>query len=484
MATLNYSDLSYDSVTLTSSGAGTPSNTRYWYFKITSGSWDIGFYTSNKSTSGSYTFTSKLKSGTFYTAECRYGPDLEALRKWRNEGTTTGTYNGGSCSFTTYSYGDDSGTLVVSSDYGQITAYIKDFTERAYPRDLYYTFSSGSETVTSSVYCTPLYDSATKTTVSVTGGSTYTITVESWPPNAGTYSYCASTTKYVQGYDQTDRASFTVTPGVDSATIHLTSITSRSYKRTINITWKSTSTAEQTESITLPAHITTLDHIITGLESDTEYSGTITIKNPKYTTYSSTFSFKTGTYDYTMTCSTHSTYNTIGVKVTISPAQTYDVSFVVYLNNGNEMSDTIVAGSTSIDKTYRSDIEPATVYSIKVYDNQKKETHGPWNKRTKNNFSWSTNVEKGVEFNLTAEDWNEFTSQLKSKASYFGKTYSPATVSKGEYLTAEKFNNIVAVINWLVDNNKGDCVTRLDSVSQRGPIYASVINSLATCLNE
>lgn len=118
-ATLSASSITQTGVTLTSSGAGTPSKTRYWYFKITLGSTLVGTrYTSNKSTSGSYDF-SNLTPGTRYYAQCRYGPDLDALRTWASSGTTTGTYSGGSCYFTTKeAYAtSDSATLSYDVDY-------------------------------------------------------------------------------------------------------------------------------------------------------------------------------------------------------------------------------------------------------------------------------------------------------------------------------------------------------------------------------
>ena len=66
-AQLSASDITQTGVTLTSSGAGSPTKLRYWYFKITLGSTLIGTrYTSNRETSGSYTFENLTPVGCFF----------------------------------------------------------------------------------------------------------------------------------------------------------------------------------------------------------------------------------------------------------------------------------------------------------------------------------------------------------------------------------------------------------------------------------
>ena len=155
------------------------------------------------------------------------------------------------------------------------------------------------------------------------------------------------------------------------------------------------------------------------------------------------------------------------------------------LSSPRSFSATKDPGTTHVDATF-SNVPSATKCTLWVVDNTRNVTSSKYVRRTKNNFSWSTNVTAGANFNLLASDWNAYTSQLKAKLEYYAteKTYSPATVAKGDQLTATKLNNIAAVINWLVDNNKGDCTTKVAGVSAGDPVTAAKINLLATCLNQ
>ena len=294
MATLKASSITKTSVTLTCSGAGPATTTRYWYCVLTASTASTRKqYGYNKGTSHSITFTG-LEPGTRYTAECRYGPNLDKLRAWADNGSTSGTFYGGSTPF------------------------------------------------------------------------------------------------------QTD------------------------------------------EEIT---------------------------------------------YNHSLSLTTSATYNTISATVTLDSYQTYDVKCTLLLDGGRELEATIPAYSLSRTRTWTTNIESGTRYTITLKDELRGLTFSSV-RRTKNNFSWSTSIVSGGVFNLKASDWNKFTSQLSDKASYYGITYNPATVNKGDTLTAEKFNNIVATINKLVDGNKGDCITRMSSVSKGEPVTASCIKKLATCLNE
>lgn len=294
MASLSASGITKTRATLTCSGAGTPSKTRYWYYVLTSyTASDRKQYGYNQSTSHSITFTG-LEPGTTYYAECRYGPDLDKLRTWADGGSTSGTYSGGSTSFTT----------------------------------------------------------------------------------------------------------------------------------------------------------------------DEDIS-----------------------YDYTLSLSTSATSDSISAMVMVDNYQSYDIKCVFRLDGARELDATISAYSLSRTRTWTSGITPGTRYTITLVDQLRGLTFSSV-RRTKNNFSWSTNIVSGGPFNIKASDWNDFTSQLSSKASYYGITYNPAMVSKGDKLTAEKFNNIVATINKLVDGDCGDCLTRMSYVSAGDAVTADMINKLAKCLNE
>lgn len=372
MASLRASNITKTSVTLTCSGAGSPSNTRYWVFTCGGVSKTV----SNTSTSASCTFTG-LTPGITYSATCRYGP---ASNKEQ--------YSGGSTSFTT----EDTQTL-----------------------------PSGTASLTLSS-STP-----ESLTIKVSGiGSISATRTFYWYRNGSRVSMRTG----VSGSTTTDTYTF---KNLSANTSYLIRF---EYKRT-------------------------------GDEYDTYYV-------EKYFTTKK---------DYTLSLTTSATYNTITATVTLDKILDYDVDCTFTLDGSRTLDATISAGQISRTRTWTSDINPATKYMIGLKDNNRDKE---WSqvRRTKNNFQWSTTVSKGATFNLKYSDWNNFTSQLSAKAAYYGITYNPATISKGDTLTAEKFNNIVATINKLVNGGHGDCVTKMSSVKTGDPVTADLINGIKNCLNE
>lgn len=287
-------------------------------------------------------------------------------------------------------------------------------------------------------------------------------------------------------YASVDYGSYSYSSSINSVRLSLTSITSRSYERIVRYYWENTKTGgggEKDES--LPANQTSAYRDMLNLTADTQYKFRICVINLEgVITYDTGYFYVTTlSYDYELSMTLSSTYNSVTVTVTLNKTLSYDIDLTVQLNGSRDLDISISAGSITRSQTWTSNINAATAYSIKLIDKTRNKTFTS-TKRTKNNFHWSTTIVSGGTFNLKASDWNKYTGQLSSKASYYGITYNPATVSKGDELTAEKFNNIVATINKLVDGNKGDCITRMSSVSKGEPVTASCIKKLATCLNE
>lgn len=286
--------------------------------------------------------------------------------------------------------------------------------------------------------------------------------------------------------DSTTNATIVCRATQDSVTITITGMSSPSKTRYWRFkTYTSSGTLVSTTTTSNSSGITSISHTITGLSAGTSYR--VEIDYGPSTSYSYSLddaSFTTLSYDYTLSFTTSATATSISATVALtSGATAYDVDCTFYLDGARALDATISAGSLSRTRTWVTSIEPATAYKITLTDNLRDKS---WDitRRTKNNFAWSTDVSQGAEFILLASDWNEYTSQLKAKASYYGKSYSPATVSTGEALTATKVNNIAAVINWMVDNDCGDCTTKVGSVSAGDAVTAAKINLLATCLNQ
>lgn len=374
MATLTATLVTKTSVELECSGAGSPTETRYWTFTCNGET----IVKNNKKTSASCTFTG-LKPGKTYKATCRYGPASDKTK-----------YNGGTETFTTN------------------------------PTEL---LPSG----TASLKCVESKPNSLKIEVSGIGSISATRTFY-WYLDGRRVDY----TTGVSGSKTSDTYTFT---GLSPETKYYVEF---QYKRT-------------------------------GDEYDTYYVQEAFTTKPDY--------------KYSLSLSTSATHNTISATVTLDEAVSYDVDCSFTLDGARTLDATIPAGQLSRTRTWTTDIKPATGYTIGLKDNLRNLS---WTqkRRTKNNFSWSTKVQQGIEFNITASDWNDFTDQLSSKASYYGITYSPATMQKGYKLTAERFNNIVATINKLVTNKCGDCVTKMSSVSVGDPVTAELINDIAICLNE
>lgn len=421
-------------------------------------------------------------SGLDYSTE--YKIEVELVNPDGTDNASNYTYETTESQYST----NDTGTLKLTASYGELYVYIDKFTERLYPRTLQFKCYSGSESYTGEVYYSPVYANEPEYTFSgLTGNKSYTIKVVSYNPD-GTKSYTATSSEYVPAYYSTDSATYRSVVGVETITLILENITSRSYPRTVVFTWKNNSTGKSgSKKETLSSKDTSVSVDMENLIPGTSYTFSITMTNPAGTTTYTSGEFKltTNDYNYTLTISSFATSNTVGVDIKLSSVQDFDIPIKVYLDGERELSDTISAGATTLKKTYISNINPATSYNITVYDS-KRQKNFYFTKRTKNNFKWSTNVASGEEFSLLATDWNEYISQLKKKAEYFGYTdYSPSDVSKGNTFTAVKFNGAATVINWLVDNKKGDCKTSIASGKEKGNgILASDILALATCLNE
>lgn len=397
MASLTCNSTTTTTASLTCSGAGTPTQTRYWYYTLTSSTAaDRKQYGYNKLTYHDITFTG-LEPGTTYYAECRYGPDLEALQEWANNGNTTGTYNGGSC-------------------------YV--FTEEEI------------------VYETTDYGSCSIGTVTTT-----------------------------------------------SVWVNLDYITPRSYDRTVYFHWYNTrSGGSGSPSKTLSANASSLDREMPNLTSGTQYRFHVTVVNPAgVTTYTSSYMYATPiAYDHVLTLTVTSTYNRIYVTATTNQTKSYDISVSFFLDGARELTDVIAAGETSCTRYYYTDITPATSYTVSLHDNTLGRDIASIKKRTKNNFSWTGGAKvKGATFDLTASDWNEFTTQLKAKERWFTSNQRTFTTAvTGNDFTATMFNQAVASINNMVADGATDCVTTMTAVSKGDPVTAAAMNQLVACLNE
>ena len=321
-------------------------------------------------------------------------------------------------------------------------------------------------------------------------GTTYSVKVR-YGPNYDDWSAGSATftTKTSVTYPSTDYGSCSIKSVTStSVLVSLDYITPRDYERTVYFHWYNTKTgAGKSPYKILEAYGTEKDREMPNLTTGTEYRFYITVENPAgVETYRSSYMYATpSAYDYTLSLTTSSTATTISATVTLNAVQSYDVDLTLYLDDDRSLEADIAAGSLSRTRTWgtTTPLTPATKYVVKLKD-KLRDKEFTQTRRTKNNFAWSTTVATGEPFIITAADWNEYTSQLSSKASYYGKDYNPATVKKGDALTAEKYNNIAAVINWLVDNNKGDCTTKLNGVSTGDPVTAAKIKNLAKCLNE
>lgn len=246
---------------------------------------------------------------------------------------------------------------------------------------------------------------------------------------------------------------------------------------TITISANTTSSSYYATGLTAGSYMFEASYVGGGYQSSTgTASATSTIYSADDTGY---YSYTAGT-------------NNVHLYLSNITNRDYDRTVYYYWENtktgGNGTKNQVLAAGETKNDRDMSGLTVASGYKFRIYvTNPAGYTTydtGYFKVRTKNNFSWSTDVSSGKEFNLKASDWNKYTSQLSSKASYYGITYNPAEVSTGDKLTAEKFNNIVATINKLVDGNKDGCVTKMSSVSAGDSVTAACLQLLAKCLNE
>lgn len=101
-------------------------------------------------------------------------------------------------------------------------------------------------------------------------------------------------------------------------------------------------------------------------------------------------------------------------------------------------------------------------------------------------FSWDTPKTSGGPFNITATEWNNFTSKINEELKYLGKTeYSFTKAVKGESFTASMYNEAVNAIKsmgggaggYIYTVNKGDNITEY-AVNQIVAELNSAINNL------
>jgi hypothetical protein len=94
-------------------------------------------------------------------------------------------------------------------------------------------------------------------------------------------------------------------------------------------------------------------------------------------------------------------------------------------------------------------------------------------------WAWATSKISGQPINLTAVEWNNFTSRINEFRVYRGlSTYSFTTVSKGMDITASIFNQAVNAINSMSPNPSATSATAKVTV-----ISASILNGIRNSLN-
>lgn len=246
---------------------------------------------------------------------------------------------------------------------------------------------------------------------------------------------------------------------------------------------------------------TSISVVIEGLAEKTEYYTVIKYGSSKTNLKFSIddAEYQTDSVDYFIYISTSATHNSVTITATLNKAIKRNIDIVFKLKKHSaavyrDYTKTLVAGETSVSCKFTTDIEPATVYYCCFYNTHASEevpssTPGYLKRRTKNNFSWSDpswnmNVVSGKKFYINYKAWNEYNSQLQSKAQFYDVEYKPSTVSAGTKLTAARYNSIATIINQMVANQCGDCKTTVRTVSTGDEVTAYCINILADCLNE
>lgn len=324
-------------------------------------------------------------------------------------------------------------------------------------------------------------------------GTTYSIMVNMATPNGWNKDY---TTEGTTSYYDTDSATVSYTASTNSITIKVSGITPRSYVREVRCVKGNTRYTDE-----LSAYSTSAEFEFKDLSPGTAYYFEVGIRNPDgertfYEKVNGDGYVSTLAYTYTLLPITSSaTSSTLTIYVSISEKQSMLVPFTFTLEYGGTKRSfdlSMPIGSTSMEARFSS-VPPATYCAYYVYDQLRDKSFGPQYRRTKNNFAWASTVDPGEPFKIKAGSkdddswegsWNDYTSQLKEKVEHYGGSYNPATVNPGDELTSTRMNNIAAVINWLVDNNKGDCKTKLDHVDPGDSVTAKRIKLLAQCLNE
>lgn len=459
-------------ITCTASGWGSETVTQRRFVWCLNGieKYDTGWVSA--SSSYSYTF-SNLSPGTYSPSVHAYTPN--GWNSWYYFDDVT------------ISYPSDSAVLNIYPSYDSVVISLTGITSRSYTRTARCNINGVLKTKTISAYNTSCtFDTFT----GLTPNTTYTVdagirvinddvSTRTWRDNSQSF-----TTVY-----PSDSATIIYTVGLTSIKVKLTNITSRPYTRTARCIINNT-----LKTVTISAGDTETAYMeFTGLSEDTQYTidAGIRVVNDDVNTRTWRDNSKTATTinsRYVVSFSTSSTYNSVTATVTLNAKQVFDIDLTVYIDDDRALEIDIAAGNLSRTRTWSTDILPATSYKITLKDKIKNETRDLV-RRTKNNFHWSDskwnmNVSKNEDFYINHDAWNEYTSQLSAKASYYDITYNPATVKTGDQLTAEKYNNIAATINKMVNGKKGDCKTKVSTVSAGDPVTAYSINILETCLNE
>lgn len=204
-------------------------------------------------------------------------------------------------------------------------------------------------------------------------------------------------------------------------------------------------------------------------------------------------------FNHTLSFTVDVTATTIKPTVVLtSGATSYDVDLTFFLDypdmaKGRPLSADIAAGKTECTRSWTSDIEPGSVHTIYLQDNMRVGSDGAYllwqlTRRNNNAFEWNSKVESNEPFQITAEDWNKFISQLNEKENYFknnNRTFTSAT--SGKVFKADMYNQAVNAINNIAGstkNNQSGGITTMLTKSEGDNVLAADIKQLAACLNE
>lgn len=194
------------------------------------------------------------------------------------------------------------------------------------------------------------------------------------------------------------------------------------------------------------------------------------------------------------------TENSVDVKVSgLSSNYTYDIRIFVRLSN--DTSDvtydetTTVSYTTSYSETI-SGLDENTDYTINVGINEG--SGNVWigsktfttdeivEEEKPDTFSWTYAKTQDGAFNLTATEWNNFTSRINEERAYLGlSAYSFTKAVKGNNFTASMYNQAVNAIKgmgggaggYIYTVSKGDTITAYE-MNQIVAELNSAINNL------